>query len=159
MAYKLETVLYATDLKPEQLGACEYALALSHAFDAKLYVLHVIEPHLNLPAGVPGITDLPRLEPPAEEFQAAADEIQKRIEELWEEWPRRETTSRLRLSVHVFEGLHVDGILAMAQETHADTIVLGMRRRGFIRRILEEPISKRLLLDAGVPVALVPPPD
>jgi nucleotide-binding universal stress UspA family protein len=45
----------------------------------------------------------------------------------------------------------------IAAEEAADVIVLGARRRGFLRRTLESPLADQLASETSVPIVLAPP--
>src|SRR5262245_34014744 len=116
--WPIKTVLIATDFSEVSNDAHEAACAISRQQQARLIVLHVAEEPIV--SYIAKATELSK-----EEFQ----------QKLWEtlRWPRDQENG-LNVDHRMVEGDPVKQIVRVAQEQHADLIVMGASgRTGLLR--------------------------
>ena len=126
----VETIVVAYD-DPES-GTLSRAAELAQAFGASLVVTNVV--------------------PPDHDEEAEAERYgRERLEQARTFLEGRGVTADVVRSV----GQPADAILALARERDADLIVVGMRKKGFIERLVEGSVAQNVLRRAPCDVLVV----
>ena len=133
-------ILVPVDFSESSLDALQHALAFARQNDARLTLLHVIEPfHASLFIDTTGTQ------------HAMREASHLRLTKLWEAtrkaWPR--TGHELR------EGDPVTTITALAKRMNADLIVMGTQGRTGLQRGLIGSVAERVVRHAPCPVLVV----
>jgi len=133
-------VLAAVDLSDAAGPTIQQAERVARLFDARLHVVHIVEP-------LPIIPDTP--------LQFNDEEVYRRSEEHLERyvWPRisyATTTKSLR------RGTAVDTIAAEVAERSAEIVVLGSHGKGWVDRILIGSVTERALSTLPCSILVVP---
>src|SRR5436305_401359 len=123
--FAVHTILHPTDFSERSQYALWLACALARDYGARLIVLHVAElPALGSAGG--GEMVPPMLPPDPEALRASAQQQLNRLEV-----PHANVRAERRLE----QGDAVSEILRVAQEAHADLIVLGTHGRTGLGRV------------------------
>jgi nucleotide-binding universal stress UspA family protein len=138
----VRSILHPTDFSERSQYAFWLAGALARDYGARLVVLHVVA----APTVVYGEGVVP---PNPEELRAAA---RAQLDGL--EVPQANVRAERRLQ----EGDAVETILAVAQEIHADLIVLGTHGRTGLGRLLMGSVAEQIVRKASCPVLTVKHP-
>jgi nucleotide-binding universal stress UspA family protein len=138
----IRTILHPTDFSDRSAAALQLACALARDYGARLIVLHVTE----LPTVAYGEGVVP---PNPEELRAAAQEQLDRLQV-----PHGNVRAERRLE----QGDAVTEILRVAQEAHADLIVLGTHGRTGLGRLLMGSVAEQVVRRAACPVLTVKTP-
>jgi nucleotide-binding universal stress UspA family protein len=126
----VETIVVAYD-DPES-GTLSRAAELAEAFGASLIVTNVV--------------------PPDHDEEAEAERYgRERLEQARTFLESRGVTAEVVRSV----GQPAEAILALARERDADLIVVGMRKKGFIERLVEGSVAQNVLRRAPCDVIVV----
>ncbi|MGH3028338.1 MAG: universal stress protein [Gaiellaceae bacterium] len=126
----METIVVAYD-DPES-GTLSRAAELAEAFGASLVVTNVV--------------------PPDHDEEAEAERYgRERLEQARTFLEGRGVTAEVVRSV----GQPADAIIALARERDADLIVVGMRKKGFIERLVEGSVAQNVLRRAPCDVIVV----
>jgi nucleotide-binding universal stress UspA family protein len=126
----VETIVVAYD-DPES-GTLSRAAELAEAFGASLVVTNVV--------------------PPDHDEEAEAERYgRERLEQARAFLESRGVTAEVVRSV----GQPADAIVALARERNADLIVVGMRKKGFIERLVEGSVAQNVLRRAPCDVLVV----
>lgn len=126
----VETIVVAYD-DPES-GTLSRAAELAEAFGASLVVTNVV--------------------PPDHDEEAEAERYgRERLEQARTFLESRGVTAEVVRSV----GQPADAIIALARERDADLIVVGMRKKGFIERLVEGSVAQNVLRRAPCDVIVV----
>ena len=126
----METIVVAYD-DPES-GTLSRAAELAEAFGASLVVTNVV--------------------PPEHDEEAEAERYgRERLEQARTFLESRGVTAEVVRSV----GQPADAIIALARERDADLIVVGMRKKGFIERLVEGSVAQNVLRRAPCDVIVV----
>ena len=126
----VETIVVAYD-DPES-GTLSRAAELAEAFGASLVVTNVV--------------------PPEHDEEAEAERYgRERLEQARTFLESRGVTAEVVRSV----GQPADAIIALARERDADLIVVGMRKKGFIERLVEGSVAQNVLRGAPCDVIVV----
>ena len=126
----METIVVAYD-DPES-GTLSRAAELAQAFGASLVVTNVV--------------------PPDHDEEAEAERYgRERLEQARTFLEGRGVTAEVVRSV----GQPADAIIALARERNADLIVVGMRKKGFIERLVEGSVAQNVLRRAPCDVLVV----
>ena len=158
----IRTILYATDLPPYGSAIFRYAVRLARQFDAKLVLLHVLEP-----LGETAET-LVRGVVPAETFEAVRkeglerirEEIRGRLERFSnEELGEEAGKTKLVTEVHIREGRPGAVIVEEARVIGADMIVLGARSHTAVEQLFLGSVAAKVVHSSDIPVLLVPVAD
>src|SRR5262245_38143144 len=111
---KIRTILVPTDYSQASQHVIPFACALARDYQAKLILLHVVEPPVMVYDGI---------QPEPLNFDAEQKIIQDAADKL------RETQRGVEVESTLKVGLPVDEILKSAVETKADLIVMGTHGR------------------------------
>jgi nucleotide-binding universal stress UspA family protein len=135
----VRTILHPTDFSPNSQYALHVAAALARDYDAELIVMHVhaIPVALYGEAGVAPVPDTSAAE------QAELDSID---------------IPGVRVSRVMTEGEPVGEILRVAEERHADMIVMGTHGRRGLTRLVMGSVSELVVRRANCPVLTVRTP-
>ena len=161
MIPKIQNVLYATDLSKNSAYAFRYAVNTARKHDAKIHILHVIEPispqaealmlmHL-------GQEKLDRLR------QDSKENLYRRIEERLKLFAERELkddpeTLKRVVGIHVVQGDPATEILNKTDELGCDTIIMGAHGKGVINHTFLGSVSEKVLRRIRKPVYIIPLP-
>jgi nucleotide-binding universal stress UspA family protein len=137
---QFHTILYPTDFSPGSASALRYACALARDCDARLVVVHALEPAVAMvgeAALVP--SDLAELR----------DAAKKQLDAL------QPTDPSVRMERVFREGPAPAVILDVADEFKADLIVMGTHGRTGLKRLLMGSVAELVLRKAPCPVLTV----
>jgi nucleotide-binding universal stress UspA family protein len=137
---RVRTILHPTDLSDASRPAFAYACDLAGEYGARLVVLYAQEPILPLVAD--GIMF------PADDSVARAM-ARTELDALGPVGPTIDIERVLR------DGPAVETTLGLADEVHADLIVMGTHGRGGLGRLLLGSVAEQVLRRAHVPVLFV----
>jgi nucleotide-binding universal stress UspA family protein len=139
--FEIQTILHPTDFSENSERAFDVACTLARACGARLVVLHVAE---RSPAPRLELTQvLPRQEPLAE--------LERRLR-----W-HRPPDPGMRVEYRLEQGDAAGEVLAVARETGADLVVLGMHTRAGLGRLLGGGVADAVLRHAPCAVMVVRP--
>ena len=138
----VHTILHPTDFSENSQGAFWLACALARDYSARLIVLHV--------APVPTVFYGEGMLPPAPEDLLV--EPQAQLARL--EVPHGDVRAERRLE----QGDAVAEILRVAQEAHADLIIMGTHGRTGLARLLMGSVAELIVRKAACPVLTVKTP-
>ena len=144
----MKTILVPIDFSYVTTSVLERAVELAKALEARLVVLHVIQPPVNLSASDPIlIENTTRITAAAEK---AADKHLERLEKgLQADFGN---VGILRLT-----GAPVNRILEQAELLPADYVVLGSHGHTAVYELLVGSTAHGVLKNASCPVIIVPP--
>ena len=145
----MKTLLVAVDLSPITTTVIDGASGLASALDAKLIILHVMEPvaaYVPVGAAMDVITAPVPLEPP--DLSAVRD----RLEQLAE--PLRRTG--LMVDTIAAPALPADEILGQATSTGASMLVLGSHGHGALYHLFTGSVVTAVLKKSRIPVTVIP---
>jgi nucleotide-binding universal stress UspA family protein len=139
-------ILCPVDFSTDSERALAAALALARATHGHLTLLTVVDPLLSAGAEAAGADEV------------LNEQTQRELQHLLERAsPGMPPASVPAVSVRV--GTPAKEILAQADDSNADVIVMGMRGLGGAQKLLLGSTSHHVLERATVPVVVVPPPD
>lgn len=136
-------ILLATDGSPSAAEAARYAGQLAQLTGAQVIVLHT---YPRVPAFL-GEPDFSRL---IHENLAEAERIVAPVVEQL-------LAADIAASVEILEGPPAEAILAVAENSGCDLIVLGTRGYGQLAGMLLGSVSQKVLANATLPVLVVRP--
>ena len=162
MTTHIKKILYATDLSKNSSYALFYAVDMASRYDARIVILHAIEP---IPPHIMG-----RLE--GYDYQGALKNVQlKRREEEIEEIKNRiqefckkgedqvgHRCLELISKIMVPLGHPVEEILNAANQEECDAIVLGTHGKGFLAHTFLGSVSSGVLHRTLKPIFIIPVP-
>jgi nucleotide-binding universal stress UspA family protein len=158
MVPQIKKILYATDLTKNSAYAFYYAIDLAQRRDAKIVILHVVEP---LP---PIVKFYGSLEEEKKYYQqektADLNLIKKRLENICRKVDQQTGTSCVQLvsNILVRVGHPVEEILRGAEEEQCDLFILGTHGKGFLKQTFLGSVSRMVLDRARKPVLIIPLP-
>jgi nucleotide-binding universal stress UspA family protein len=162
MLPKIKKILYATDLSDNSRLAFGYALAQAEQLDARLMVVHVIEP-----VSVYTQSHMTSLMGESEWINVMHDYDERLHDDLMTQLQRfcdqmaMEIPAKCLRQDHIFlrKGLPVEEILALADEQQVDMIVLGTHGYGMLKDTLMGGTVRRVLRRSKTPVLVVRNPE
>jgi nucleotide-binding universal stress UspA family protein len=151
----VDLVLCATDLSLEESTAWRSAARLVQALDARVRILHVIEPvTFPYPAEGPGREEL-REKLRADLLSEARRTVRTRLASLEREWAEGYRADKIE-AVTALEGFAAQMILLEAERTAADMILVFNRRRSPLHRLLHGSVAQQVVSGARIPVVAMP---
>ena len=157
MIPEIKKVLYATDLSTNSSYAFYYAIKMAQKFDAKITILHAIEP---IPAYIEAYAAnaLERIE--KDDQEKTVGHVQNLLKEFCEKM-ETETGSPCLLLVSrilVRVGHPPEEILKVANEEGCDVILLGSHGKGLLKQAFLGSVSSAVLHRSSKPVFIIPIP-
>ncbi len=140
--FPLHTILHPTDFSPQAEHARRTAEALAHDYNARLVLVHVMQP------------------PPvvASEMGVVIPDLPDEPTALWNKLNDMEPAGLVCVERFLLKGEPVVEIVRMAQEERADLIVMGTHGRSGLPRLLMGSVAEWVLRQAPCPVLTVREP-
>ncbi len=138
----IQKILCPIDFSPPSRNALRYANEFAKAMNAKITVMHVIQPQ-----PIAADVNVPYIPPEVEMEQAAKDDMAHLVREIVSEGVLVE-------QVLAF-GLPSDCVIAQAKKENADVIILGTHGRSGISRLLMGSTAESVIRHAACPVLVV----
>lgn len=143
----MKTIILATDFSVESASASEFALQIAKIFKSRLIILHVYKIAFQIPRWADAI------DPEADKNKAVS---MKRLYRLRSRL-RRLSPEPVEILVSARGGETIDTIKTVVSESHADLLVMGTAGEKSPRFTYFGSLSTELILQATVPLLLVPP--
>ena len=158
MIPKIQNVLYATDLSKNSAYAFRYAVNTARKHDAKIHILHVIEPVS------PQVGAFISKETRDQINKASKENACRRIEERLKLFAEKELkndpeTLKRVVGIHAVQGDPAQEILNKTDELGCDTIIMGMHGKGVLSHTFLGSVSEEVLRRINKPVYIIPLPE
>ncbi len=161
MVPKINKILYATDLSKNSSYAFFYAVDMAKTHNAKIVILHSIEPvHHIYSEGMSVYGEAMLDKAKKREQETDIEEIKKHLQQFCEKTetqigsPCVELVSKILVPL----GHPVDEILKVADDEGCDAIVLGTHGKGFLRQTFLGSVAGSVLERTRKPVFIIPLP-
>ena len=165
MIPEIKRILYATDLSKNSAYAFFYAVDMAKRHNARIVILHSIEPPQRIYFEdasflVDAVLEKARKQKQKQEQEMNLEEIKKRIQEFCNRTetqigsPCAELVSKILLPI----GYPVEEILKAADEESCDVIVLGTHGKGFLTQTFLGSVAGSVLERTRKPVFIIPLP-
>ena len=159
MNHPIDNILYATDLGPRSPEVFRRAMDFSRAFDAKIHVIHVMEP-LNEYAETllsAYMSEAARAKISSEGFEEVRQEMETRADKICKDSGlTREELEEMVGEVHAVQDVPHEAILKAARQVDADIIIMGSHGQTAASEILLGSVAHKVIVKSKVPVLLVP---
>ena len=136
-AFKLKKILVPVDFSDCSRKALRYAIPFARQFDARLILLHVVQPYPRAPQM--STVDAELIQPATDELQTLRRTVEKEV--------RSETVLRVG-------NPHVE-IIEAAEELGIDLIILSTHGRTGLAHVFLGSTAERVVRHAGCPVLIV----
>ncbi|MEZ5582485.1 MAG: universal stress protein [Candidatus Competibacteraceae bacterium] len=159
MDYTIRTILYATDLGQHGPMIFGHAFSLAKQFNAKVNILHVVEPLTEYARSLVDIYVTPEIqeERRREVQESALKEMHRRLDIFFKDKLHADAHTVLA-DMQVIEGLPAQVILDEAKRLNADLIVLGSHGRTALGEMFIGSVAHKVTVKSTIPVLLVPIP-
>jgi nucleotide-binding universal stress UspA family protein len=159
MIPEIKKILYATDLSKNSSYAFFYAVDMARKNDAKIVILHSVEPGHNISYSGIDVENLVK-ETRKEEQKAELKKIKKLVEEFCKRMDAYVGSSCLPLvsKILVPLGHPVEEILEAVNKEGCDAIVLGTHGKGFLKQTFLGSVAVKVLERTRKPVFIIPLP-
>ncbi|RII26729.1 MAG: universal stress protein [Geobacter sp.] len=141
----LEKILFATDFSENSEHAFEYAISLARQFNAKLYLVHVI----NEPVDLRGFY-VPHIS-----FEKLEKEIEEGAEKMMQKFCQAKMADFTNYESLIIAGIPYEEILKKAEAENISLIVLGTQGRKGLDHFLFGSTAERVVRSAKCPVMTV----
>jgi nucleotide-binding universal stress UspA family protein len=142
---QLEKILFATDFSENSEHAFEYALSLARQFNAKLYLVHVI----NEPVDLRGFY-VPHIS-----FEKLEKEIEEGAEKMMQKFCQAKMKDFSNYESLIVAGIPYEEILKKAESENISLIILGTQGRKGLDHFLFGSTAERVVRSAKCPVMTV----
>jgi nucleotide-binding universal stress UspA family protein len=156
MIPKIEKILYATDLSKNSSYAFLYAVDMAKRQNAKIVILHVIEPIPTYTEVYVGLTD----EIKKKQHEEIMESMKKHLQGFCEKTeaqigpPCLELVSKILIPL----GHPPEEILNTADKEDCDAIVIGTHGKGFLAHTFLGSVSSAVLHRTRKPIFIIPLP-
>jgi nucleotide-binding universal stress UspA family protein len=156
MTLEIKKILYATDLSKNSSFAFFYATDMAKRHNAKIVMLHAIEPIPAYAAAYTGITD----ELKRKQQEETVEEIRTRLGDFCRKAEAQIGPPCVDLvsKILVPRGHPPEEILNAADKEGCDMIVLGTHGKGFLAHTFLGSVSSAVLNRTQKPVFIIPLP-
>mgnify|MGYP000686591839 CR=1 FL=1 len=158
MLPKIKTILYACDLESQTQAALELVLNLANAHQAKVILMHAIEPLTTQASSM--ISTYITNEVLASMNKDAKNEIRARMDkvlsELMEKHAEELSTLETPPETLITNGFPTDLIQSVAEEKNVDLIVMNSRTHSRLGQMIIGSTANRVIHNSRVPVLVVP---
>ena len=146
---KLKTILYATDYSQNSAAALKYAFALNKQLGTRLVITHVFDYPTVL--GTKVLSEpFPNLE--KDNFKMHRSKLEKFCDKyLGKNW----NSPNIQLEIVENKSV-IQGIITIANEWHANMIIVGMKGGSGIRELIMGSTTKQLIENAPCPILAIP---
>ncbi len=144
----LRRLVYATDLVEGSEAGLEFSIRLARGLDARLTVVHVVQP---MDAALRGLETAAFMPNYVDEIRAQAAERLSRMVALVSD-------GSIPITTVITEGVAYESINNVAAEQNADLIVINLQGKGRLERALIGATAERVIRTATVPVLSLPLP-
>jgi nucleotide-binding universal stress UspA family protein len=155
---EISTILYATDLGKQTRPVFRHAMAMAKLYDAKIIMLHVVEPMSETTMAVVNaylskdLTD----EVQKETMKKVIVNMKERLNKFYDDECAEGTQSARVKEVLVVVGKPSEEILRVAEEDKADIIIMGKSTRKVRGMRVMGSTARRVSRMSSVPVLVVP---
>jgi nucleotide-binding universal stress UspA family protein len=157
MIPEIKKILYATDLSKNSVYAFYYAVDIAQKRNAKIIILHVLEPVSPLTRGFLGEDTVIKIQ--RQNVEEAIEEINQRLQNFCRITEKKMGGClELVSNILVRLGNPVDEILRLAEAEGCDLIVLGSHGKGFLEHTFLGSVSRMVLDRSRKPVFIIPLP-
>ena len=157
MIPEIKKILYATDLSKNSAYAFYYAVDIAQKRNAKIILLHIIEPVSPLVRGFLGEDTIVKVQ--HQNIDAATEEIRQRLKSFCKAVEDKiGPCLELVADILVRVGHPVDEILRVAEKQGCDLMVLGSHGKGFLEHTFLGSVSRMVLDRSRKPVFIIPLP-
>lgn len=139
---KVKRMLVPTDFSECSQEAVEYAISLAQAFQATVFLLHVMEPPVY------GL-DFTLIHP------SVAPDVRQKLVERMEQWVDRMKELGIEVEGHLISGVPFVEIIKAAKRHEADLIVMGTHGRTGLVHLWLGSTAERVIQRAHCPVLTV----
>jgi nucleotide-binding universal stress UspA family protein len=151
----IDLVLCATDLSLEESTAWQSAARLVQALNARVRLLHVIEPLIFPYPGEGPDREKLREKLRSELLSETRLAVRARLASLEREWAEGYRADKIE-AVTVLEGFAAQMILLEAERAAADMILVFTSRSSRLRRLLHGSVAQQVVSGARIPVMVLP---
>ncbi len=142
---KFVKILFALDFSENSEHAFDYAIAMARNFNARLFILHVIQEPVDLSGFyVPHIS-----------FEKLEKEIEEGAEKMMENFCRKMLGDFSNYETGIVSGIPYEEILRKAEQEQVSLIVMGTQGRKGIDHLLFGSTAERVVRNAKCPVLTV----
>lgn len=146
--FKIKNILLPTDFSKISLSAAEYALELAHQYDAKIYLLHVLDK-------APPILAIRSLDLSKEKI---LESIEKDAEiSLQECLAKIKPIKDVEILPVIRKGVDYEEIINFAKEKKTDIIVIATHGRTGILHTLLGSVAEKVVRYSKTPVLVITP--
>ena len=156
MIPQIKKILYATDLSKNSSFAFLYATDMAKRHNAKIVILHAIEPIPSYAEVYSGVT----IEMERKQQEETVEELKKHLQGFCKKAEAQIGPPCLELvsKILVPRGHPLEEILNAANEEGCDAIVLGTHGKGFLAHTFLGSVSNAVLHRTRKPVFIIPLP-
>ncbi len=156
MIPQIKTILFATDLSKNSAYAFYYAVHMAKRDDAKIVILHAVEPH---PQMLISFEDFEH-KVAKDRWEETVKKFKEQIQDISIKVDAQTGISSVNLvsKILIQLGRPVEEILKVVDEEGCDVIVLGTHSKGFLEQTFLGSVSQSLLQRTKKPVLIVPLP-
>lgn len=142
-------ILVPTDFSNYADNALKYALDIAKQYQAKVFLLHIIDDNIQQCAVDYCLSDAVMKEMEREATVSSNDKLQQQINRV------SKNAADVEITPYLKRGIPYDEILKEQGEEKIDLIVIASHGRTGIRRILIGSVAEKIMRGAKCPVMLV----
>ena len=142
---EFKAILFATDFSESSDFSFGYALSMAKRYNARLYVVHVI----NEPVDLRGFY-VPHIS-----FEKLEEEIEEGAQKMMEKFCRTHIKDYDNFESFIMPGIPYDEIIKKAEELSCDLIMMGTHGRTGLDHVLFGSTAEKVVRKSPVPVMTI----
>lgn len=142
----IQNIMVAVDFHDSVGDILGFAESLAQKYNARIWVVHVIEPNPDFVGSIAGPQYIEDLE------EDDLREEHRTLQSICDTFLDKE----IEFKALTIEGSTVDTVLEEASKLEADLLVVGTHKHGFLYNLLSESVSLELFRKVNIPLLTIP---
>lgn len=144
MISSVKRILLPTDFSDCSKNALKYASEIAGKIDARITLLHVIDPPFNFPANIDGVIDY------------LQENAEQHLENMKAKVAEYQPEKKIKVDTKIRIGKPISQILEATNDLKIDLVILGSATQNPARKVIFGSVSTDVILRAVKPVIAIP---
>jgi len=144
MISSIKRILLPTDFSECSKNALKYASEIAGKIDARVTLIHVIDPPFNFPSNIDGVIDY------------LQENAEQHLENMKEKVSEYQPKKKIKVDTKIRIGKPISQILEAISDLKIDLVILGSATQNPARKVIFGSVSTDVMLRSNKPVIAIP---